>query len=202
MIGVLDYAAGNAPSVGYALTHLGIDHRLVATPSALDDCDRIILPGVGAAPTTLASLRSSGLLDALALRVQDGTPFFGICVGLQILLDHSAEGDVACLGWIPGKVARFPHTVRVPQMGWNTVQVLHDHPVTAEIPPNAYCYFVNSYFAQPDSDADVLATTDYSVQFASMLARNNIVATQFHAEKSGPVGLQLLANFARWDGQQ
>jgi glutamine amidotransferase len=200
MIGVIDYAAGNAPSVGYALTHLGLPHRLVADPTALRACDQIILPGVGAAPTTLTSLRETGLLDAILGRIADGTPFLGICVGLQVLLDHSTEGDVGCLGLVPGHVTRFPDAVRVPQIGWNTVRFTREHPVVAGIADDSYCYFVNSYFAQPLDDDHVLGTTDYALRFTSMLARDNIVATQFHAEKSGPVGLRMLANFARWDG--
>jgi glutamine amidotransferase len=200
MIGVVDYAAGNAPSVSYALTHLGLAHQLVGSPAELAGCDHIILPGVGAAPATLDSLDATHLTAAIAQAVSEGTPFLGICVGLQILLDHSAEGDVHCLGWIPGRVTRFPDTVRVPQIGWNAISPVRAHPILANLPDNAYCYFVNSYFATPTHPEDVIATTDYAGAFASIIGRANIVATQFHAEKSGPVGLRMLANFASWDG--
>jgi len=201
VIGVIDYRAGNAPSVGYALERLGIAHRLVATAGELDDVDRIILPGVGAAQATIDSLRASGLVEPLTARVVDApTPFLGICIGLQVLLEHSEEGDVDCLGWVPGRVRRFPDSLRVPQIGWNAVRATRPHPVTDGLGPDAYCYFVNSYFAEPAEPADALGVTEYGDEFCSIIGRDNIVATQFHAEKSGPVGLALLERFARWDG--
>ncbi len=201
MIGVIDYRAGNAPSVGYALRKLGIEHRLLDTPEAIAGCDRLILPGVGAAAATLGSLADAGLVPALERRVRDeGVPFLGICIGLQVLFEHSAEGDVAGLGWIPGTVQRFPDTQRVPQIGWNAVELRRDHPVTAGFPSGGHCYFVNSYFATPTDPDDVLGETSYSRDFCSVVARDNIVATQFHAEKSGPLGLRILDAFARWDG--
>jgi glutamine amidotransferase len=201
VIGVIDYRAGNAPSVGYALERLGLPHRLVATADALDGAERIILPGVGAARATLDSLHESGLVEPLAARVSgDRTPFLGICIGLQVLFDHSEEGDVDCLGWVPGTVKRFPDTLRVPQIGWNAVRPTRPHPVTDGLGDDAYCYFVNSYFAAPADAADTLGVTDYGAEFCSIVSRGNVVATQFHAEKSGPVGLALLERFARWDG--
>ena len=201
MIGVIDYRAGNAPSVGYALERLGIAHRLVATADELDGVDRIILPGVGAARATIDSLRESGLVDALTARVVgESIPFLGICIGLQVLLEHSEEGDVDCLGWVPGRVRRFPDSLRVPQIGWNAVRATRAHPVTDGLGTDAYCYFVNSYFAEPADAADALGVTEYGEEFCSVIGRGNIVATQFHAEKSGPVGLALLERFARWDG--
>ena len=201
VIGVVDYRAGNAPSVGYALERLGLPHRLVAAPADLAGVDRIVLPGVGAAAATLASLRESGLVDPLAERVLGGgVPFLGICIGLQVLLDHSEEGDVDCLGWVPGRVRRFPDSLRVPQIGWNAVRATRPHPVTEGLGPDAYCYFVNSYFAEPADPTDTLGVTEYGTGFASVIGRANVVATQFHAEKSGAVGLALLERFARWDG--
>ncbi len=203
MIGVIDYRAGNAPSVGYALDRVGLGHQLVATPDELARADRLILPGVGAARATLASLRDAGLLEAMTERVRaDGVPLLGICIGLQILLEHSEEDDVECLGWIPGTVTRFPDSVRVPQIGWNEVRAVGVHPVTAGLTGltvPAHCYFVNSFFARPAEEHDVLATTRYGTEFCSVLGRGNIVATQFHAEKSGPIGLDLLGRFARWE---
>jgi glutamine amidotransferase len=201
VIAVIDYRAGNAPSVGYALERLGIAHRLAATAADVDDAERIILPGVGAARATLDSLDQSDLIDPLVKRVQhDRVPFLGICIGLQVLLDHSEEGDVDGLGWVPGRVVRFPDDVRVPQIGWNAVKTTRPHPVTDGLGSEAYCYFVNSYYAEPAESADALGRTEYGTSFCSILARDNIVATQFHAEKSGPVGLALLERFARWDG--
>jgi glutamine amidotransferase len=201
MIAVVDYRAGNAPSVLYALEHLGIEARLVDRADELATAERIILPGVGAARATIASLVEQDLVGALTDRVQgDGVPFLGICIGLQVLFDHSEEGDTDGLGWVPGQVRRFPATDRVPQIGWNRVRFTREHPLVAGAPEEGHFYFVNSYYCAPDDPADALGITDYTVEFCSVVARANVVATQFHAEKSGPLGLALLRNFARWDG--
>jgi glutamine amidotransferase len=200
MIGVVDYRAGNAPSVAYALEHLGIPCRLVTSPAEVAHAERIILPGVGAARSTMASLRDQDLMEALGARVcDDRVPFLGICIGLQVLFDHSDEGDTDCLGWVPGSVVRFDGTERVPQIGWNTVRFTRAHPVTAGLPELGHYYFVNSYHCVPDDPRDALGVTDYGVEFCSVVARGSIVATQFHAEKSGELGLALLRNFATWD---
>ncbi len=200
VIGVIDYRAGNAPSVGYALTHLGIEHRLVADPDGVRRATRLVLPGVGAAEATLTSLYDADLVDALQERVlAERVPFLGICIGLQVLFEHSEEGDVDGLGWIPGVVRRFPSSLRVPQIGWNTVTCTRAHPVTDGFGAAAHCYFVNSYFCEPADPDDVLGVTEYGTAFCSVVARDNVVATQFHAEKSGPVGLDLLRSFASWE---
>jgi len=202
VIGVIDYQAGNAPSVGYALAHLGVEHRLVRDAEALRRADRLVLPGVGAAQATLESLYAADLVDALSERVlRDGVPFLGICIGLQILFEHSEEGDVDTLGWLPGVVRRFPDSVRVPQIGWNEVTTSRLHPVTEGLASPAHCYFVNSYYCEPADPDTVLGITEYAAPFCSIAARDNIVATQFHAEKSGGLGLRLLADFAAWDGR-
>ncbi len=201
MIGVVDYRAGNAPSVLYALSRLGIAATLVRTAAEIEVVDRIILPGVGAAAATVASLEESAIVDALRARVvTDAVPFLGICIGLQVLFEHSDEGPANCLGWIPGAVRQFPPSDRIPQIGWNEVVTTRDHPLVVDLPPNPYCYFVNSYYAVPSDPDAVLATTEYSVEFCSMVAAGNIAATQFHAEKSGEIGLGILSNFSSWDG--
>jgi glutamine amidotransferase len=201
MIGVIDYRAGNAPSVMYALARLGLDARLVGDPGAVAAADRLILPGVGAARATIDSLAASRLLDVLHGRVMgDGVPFLGICIGLQVLFERSEEGPTDGLGWLPGEVRRFPDSGRVPQIGWNAVRFQRPHPVVAGMPEDPYCYFVNSYYAVPADASDVLGTTDYGVEFCSVVAHANVVATQFHAEKSGEIGLRLLRGFADWDG--
>ena len=201
MIAVVDYRAGNAPSVIYALERLGLPCRMVAEPEDVAAAERLILPGVGAARATLDSLHESELVDALTTRVQDdGVPFLGICIGLQVLFDRSEEGDAECLGWLAGEVRRFPDSLRVPQIGWNAVRCTRSHPVTAALPADAHCYFVNSYRAVPADPGDVLAVTDYGVEFSSIVGRDNVIATQFHAEKSGPLGLRILERFATWDG--
>jgi glutamine amidotransferase len=200
MIAVVDYRAGNAPSVLYALQHLGVEARLVARPDEVATAERIILPGVGAARATIDSLVEQDLVGPLTERVRnDGVPFLGICIGLQVLFDHSEEGDTDGLGWVPGQVRRFPDTDRVPQIGWNRVRFAREHPLTAGVPDGGYFYFVNSYYCAPDDPADALGVTDYTVEFCSVVARDNVVATQFHAEKSGPLGLSLLRAFATWE---
>jgi len=199
VIGVVDYRAGNAPSVGHALTRLAIDHRLITEGDELADCDRLVLPGVGAARATLDLLRASQLIEPLTRRVRDdGIPFLGICIGLQVLFEHSDEDDTPCLGWVPGKVRRFDDSVRVPQIGWNAVHLTRDHPVTATFPDGGHCYFVNSFYASPTDDSTVVGTTEYGVELCSIVAQDNIVATQFHAEKSGPLGFEILTAFASW----
>jgi imidazole glycerol-phosphate synthase subunit HisH len=202
MIDVIDYRAGNSPSVIYALERLGLPCRLVAKPEDIAESERLVLPGVGAAAATLDSLRESDLLDALTARVQrDRVPFLGICIGLQVLFEHSDEGDTPCLGWLLGRVRRFPDGQRVPQIGWNEVRFTRSHPVTAGLPDRGHYYFVNSYYADPRDASDALGRTEYGVEFCSVVAHDNIVATQFHAEKSGALGLRLLADFAAWDAR-
>jgi imidazole glycerol-phosphate synthase subunit HisH len=200
VIDVVDYRAGNSPSVIYALEKLGTPCRLVSKPEEVLASDRLILPGVGAARATLDSLTESELVEPLTERVQRGAiPFLGICIGLQVLFDHSEEEDTLCLGWLPGKVRRFPDSARVPQIGWNEVRFASGHPLRDGLPDTGHFYFVNSYYADPASDHVVLGRTDYGPEFCSVVAHDNVVATQFHAEKSGPLGLRILANFARWE---
>jgi imidazole glycerol-phosphate synthase subunit HisH len=202
MIDVIDYRAGNSPSVIYALERLGLPCRLVAKPEEVAASERLVLPGVGAAAATLDSLRESNLLDALTDRAQrDHVPFLGICIGLQVLFEHSEEGDTACLGWLPGRIRRFADGLRVPQIGWNEVRFTRSHPVTAGLADRGHFYFVNSFYADPADPAHALGRTEYGVEFASVVAHDNVVATQFHAEKSGGLGLRLLADFAGWDGR-
>jgi glutamine amidotransferase len=202
MISIIDYRAGNAPSVLYAFRKLGITARLVSEPEEVATAERLVLPGVGAARATMESLTDSGLIEPMTARVLgDGTPFLGICIGLQVLFDHSEEGDTDTLGWLPGSVRRFPATDRVPQIGWNEVRIRRSHPVTVSLPEAGHFYFVNSYHATPANDDDVLGATLYSVEFCSVAAHDNIVATQFHAEKSGPLGLRILTAFSEWDGK-
>ncbi len=198
MIGVINYQTGNAQSVLFALHHLGLEARLVAAPEEAQGVDRFILPGVGAADVTMASLRERGWTGYLQERVRgDGAPFLGVCVGLQVLFEHSREGDVDCLGWLPGEVVEFRQgELRVPHMGWNAVRRASSHPFAAALPPAGHFYFVNSYHALPADEADVAGVTEYGAEFASVVARGNVMATQFHIEKSGPVGLSLLSRFA------
>jgi imidazole glycerol-phosphate synthase subunit HisH len=200
MIDVVDYRAGNAPSVMYALEHLGLPARLVSTPAEIATASRLVLPGVGAARATLESLVEQDLVGVLKERVHGArVPFLGICIGLQVLFDHSEEGDTPGLGWVPGAVRRFPSTDRVPQIGWNEVRFTRDHPVTRTLPERGHFYFVNSYYCVPRDGDDALGLTEYGHEFCSVVARDNVFATQFHAEKSGTLGLSLLREFATWE---
>jgi glutamine amidotransferase len=198
VITVIDYDAGNGPSVIAALEHLGHPCRLGSTASSLEDASHVILPGVGSARATLDSLAELGLTEALTRRVKAGVPFLGICVGLQILFEHSEEDDATCLGWFRGKVRRF-HTagLRVPLIGWNPIQRMRPHPVLAGLPETGHYYFVNSYFATPEDESVLLCRSEYGTPFAAMVGRDNVLAAQFHIEKSGPLGLRILDNFAK-----
>jgi imidazole glycerol-phosphate synthase subunit HisH len=202
MITVIDYEAGNGPSVVSALGHLGFECRLASSRDKLLDASHIILPGVGAASATLASLEALGLVSTLQARVKAGVPFLGICVGFQVLFDYSEEGDVPCLGWFRGRVRRYNgraaegQSLRVPQIGWNEVTHVKEHPVLKGVPRVGHYYFVNSYYVAPEDPALVLGEAHYGVRFAASIAQDNVVATLFHVEKSGPLGLKILANFA------
>ncbi|MDQ0372558.1 imidazole glycerol phosphate synthase subunit HisH [Cellulomonas humilata] len=201
MIGIIDYRTGNSQSIAYALEHLGVPHALVAKPGECDEVDKYILPGVGAAGVTMESLAQEGWIDHLSEKVLgDGQGFLGVCVGLQVLFEHSAEGDVECLGWLQGSVHEFDSTqVRVPHMGWNTVDVRGDHPFSRAFTPGGYYYFVNSFFARPTDDSTLVGVTTYGQEFAAAVAHKNIMATQFHTEKSARAGLQVLKSFCDLD---
>ncbi|MCL2046516.1 MAG: imidazole glycerol phosphate synthase subunit HisH [Oscillospiraceae bacterium] len=194
MIKIIDYKAGNAPSVLNAVTHLGFEAQLTRNLSDLDGASHIILPGVGSAKATMESLDESNLLEAL----QDAVigkqiPFLGICVGMQILFQHSAEGDADCFAWLKGNVIKFDSSkVRVPQMGWNQVRFIKDSAIDAE---NDYFYFVNSYYAVPEDNDILWGIADYGGDFAAAVCKENIYGMQFHAEKSGEAGLALLNGF-------
>jgi glutamine amidotransferase len=203
MIAIVDYRAGNLTSVARALEHLG--HRCVITDRAeeIRAADRVILPGVGAAGATMENLRA---LDLDAVMRDDvaraGKPFLGICIGIQVLLDRSEEDRAECLGIVAGEVHRYPASVdgralKVPQIGWNRVRQTRAHPVFIGVPDNAHFYFVNSYYPVPADSAITIAVSDYGIPFAAAIASGNVVATQFHLEKSGAAGLKLLDNFCR-----
>ncbi len=203
MIAIVDYKAGNLPSVARALEFLGHGSEITDRPERIRAAERIILPGVGAAGTTMENLRALGLDSVLREQVVEaGKPFLGICIGIQVLMDRSEEDDAKCLGFIAGRVARYPNSVdgtllKVPQIGWNRVRQLRPHPVFAGVPDRTHFYFVNSYYPIPDDPSAAIADSDHGVTFVAAIARDNIVATQFHLEKSGAAGLKLLDNFCR-----
>ncbi len=204
MIAIIDYRAGNLTSVKLAFEALEIEATITDSPEVILNADRVVFPGVGAAGAAMANLNRLGLVDVIRKVVQRGTPFLGICVGMQILFDHSDEdGGVDCLGLVPGNVQLFKPTDpydKVPQMGWNAVAQNLPHPVFANIEAGSEFYFVHSYYPAPLEADCVLGTTDYAdVTFSSAIVQGNLVATQFHPEKSGHVGLQLLKNFCAWN---
>lgn len=156
----------------------------------------MILPGVGSGPAAMQALQARGLVEPLREYAASGRPFLGVCLGLQLLLDRTEEGDAQCLGIVPGAVRRLPSGLKVPHMGWNSVELRQPvHPVLAGIPQNSHFYFVHSYYADPDDRSAVAGVTDYGIPFCSVYARDNLVATQFHPEKSGAIGLLVYRNF-------
>jgi imidazole glycerol-phosphate synthase subunit HisH len=204
IITIVDYKAGNLTSVAQALEHLGHGWEITDEPARLRRAERVILPGVGAAGATMKNLNRLGLADVLRNDVAlAGKPFLGICIGIQILLDYSDEDDTQCLGIIPGRVVRYPSSLKgqplkVPQIGWNRVQQVHPHPLFAGVADQTHFYFVNSYYPIPDDPEVTIGSSDHGVEFTAALARGNVVATQFHLEKSGAAGLRLLDNFCEW----
>lgn len=203
MIGVIDYKAGNAPSVMNALCHLGVPAGLVTSPAAAAAASGLILPGVGSAHATMTSLRELGLIEAISGHVAADKPFLGICIGFQVLFEYSEEGGVDCLGLLPGCVRQFDaSTARVPQMGWNRVTFLRDDPILEGLPATGYFYFVNSYYVEPDAPDIPLGRSGYGKAFCSMGARGKLYGAQFHVEKSADTGLRLLQNFAAIAGEE
>jgi glutamine amidotransferase len=206
---VVDYGMGNLRSVAQALMHVApeAEVRISGDPETLRRADRVVLPGQGAMPDCMRSLRESGLLDAL-MEAARNKPLFGVCVGEQMLFDASEEGDASCLGLMPGKVVRFQlegqlqpdgSRFKVPQMGWNSVEIRHNHPLWDGVAENSYFYFVHSYYAVPENAPHVLAESVYGAPFCCAAGRDNIFATQFHPEKSASAGLQLYKNFVHWN---
>ena len=211
-VAVVDYGMGNLRSVAQAVLHAAslVDHAdvvVTSSPQVVRDAHRVVLPGQGAMPDCMRELRESGLLDAV-LEAATSKPLFGVCVGMQMLLDHSAEGDTPGLGLIPGEVVKFDLAGRtqadgsrfkVPQMGWNQVFPTRPHVLWEGIPDGSYFYFVHSYYARPVHSGHTAAQTDYGGLFTCAVARDNIFATQFHPEKSAAHGLALYRNFLHWN---
>ena len=201
MIAIMDYGVGNLFSVEKAFLFLGADAAITSDPDVLRQADKIVLPGVGAFGDCMKNLRASGMIPVLTERVRAGVPLLGICVGLQILFEGSDESPEAeGLGFFRGRVRRIQaEGMKIPHMGWNQARIERPHPLLEGVPDGSDFYFVHSYYPAPADPADAVCTTEYAgTRFASMVGRGNLAATQFHPEKSGPVGLRLLENFARW----
>lgn len=198
MIGIIDYKAGNGPSVFNAFKHIGIDAYLTGDKNILKDCSHIILPGVGSAGATMDSLRELDLISTIEEHAfTKKRPFLGICVGLQVLFEKSEEDNATCLGWFKGDVVRFKESdVRVPQIGWNSADFTKEDAILDGLGKKEYFYFVNSYHIRPADEKIALAYTNYGQSFCSMIKSDNVYASQFHIEKSGEVGLKILKNFS------
>lgn len=200
MIAVVDYEAGNLRSVETALRYLGASFLVTSDPERVQRADRVIVPGVGDAAAAMERLNALGMSDALREFSRGGRPLLGICLGSQIVLERSEENDAQCLGIISGEAVAFESRQgrKVPHMGWNTLQPTRKHPLFAGIVGETSFYFVHSYYPRPTDERDCLAVTDYQEAFCSVVGRNNVIATQFHPEKSGEPGLRMLQNFVEW----
>lgn len=199
MIAVIDYGAGNIHSIEKALEHVGAQVQVTDEPRVVAHANAVVLPGVGSGGSAMARMTERGLDTAIREATQQGKPFLGICLGMQLLADHHAEGGVNGLGLFRGSVLRIPHGPKIPHMGWNQVTPLQDAlPIFAGITSDSYFYFAHSYYVEPQDQRGVAAVTDYGTPYCSVIATEQVWGTQFHPEKSGDVGLQLLQNFVHW----
>ncbi len=198
MIVIVDYGRGNLRSVEKAFEKLGYKAMVSSHPEEIVSADKLVLPGVGAFGDCMENLKSYGLIESVLEFIKSGKPFLGICLGLQLLFSESEEyGPVKGLNVIPGRVVRFPKGLKVPHMGWNTVEVVSNNPLFDGIDNNSFFYFVHSYYVVPNDRDVISAVTDYGVKFVSAIWKENIFATQFHPEKSQKVGLKFLDNFGK-----
>ena len=198
MIAIVDYGAGNLRSVINAVSKLGYRPKVTSSPDAVLNAQAVILPGVGAGSDTMTNLIKLGLANSIRQLIDKGRPFFGICIGLQVLFSITEEGGWhECLDVIPGRVRKLPLGLKIPHMGWNQVKQMISHPIFDGIPDDANFYFVHSYYVEPDDKLLVAGETEYGIRICSIIARGNLVATQFHPEKSGDVGLRLYDNFIK-----
>jgi len=208
MIAIVDYRAGNLTSVKRALDSIGQDSVITSDFKQIVGADRIIFPGVGAAGKAISDIKTHRLDAALKEVFKDGKPILGICLGTQVILEYSQENDTECLGLVKGQVIKFPDDLRdtngrklkVPHMGWNSVKMKDSHPIFKGVAPDSEFYFVHSYYPAPESRDKVLGETSYGINFTSVIVEGNLVAMQFHPEKSGRPGLQILENFCNWSG--
>lgn len=192
-ISIVDYGVGNLHSIRRGIELAGADARVTSDPTEIEAADAIVLPGVGAFDDAMSGLKEK--FESIMDEVRDGKPLLGICLGMQLLLTRSEEGKSMGLNIIPGEVVRLPNGLKVPQMGWNSLEIRREHPIIADISSGSYMYFVHSYYARPKDSSTILATTDYGIGFPSIIARDSIIGVQFHPEKSSRIGLQMLKNF-------
>ena len=190
-IAIVNYQAGNLRSVQKALEQSGARTLITSNVNDIEEADALVFPGQGASDSSIIQLRESNLIEPLVEYIGSGKPFLGVCLALQLLLEESEEGKEPGLGIIAGKVRKLPSGVKVPHIGWNLVKIQTEHPVLSGIPSESYFYFVHSYYAEPEDQSIVAATTQYGIEFCSAVAWNNVIATQFHPEKSGRLGLKI-----------
>lgn len=196
MIAIIDYGMGNLFSVKKALEHLGADAEITNSPERIRAADKIILPGVGAFGDAMKELNARGLSDLARDEAASGKPFLGICLGIQLLFEESEESPgIEGLGILKGTCRRFVTDLKVPHMGWNQLKMKRPSPLMEGIETGDYVYFVHSFYVDPEDESDIATTTEYDIEFTSSIRRGNIVATQFHPEKSQKVGLTMLKNF-------
>jgi len=196
MIAIIDYGMGNLRSVEKGFLKVGVDAKVVTDPRSVNDAEAIVLPGVGAFRDCMKNLDQMKLIEPILKSVRNGKPYLGICLGLQMLFTESEEfGVYKGLDVLKGKVVRFQVDLKVPHMGWNTVRLLGKPPIFDDIKDESYFYFVHSYYVAPDDEGIIAGTTDYGMTFTSMVWKDNIIATQFHPEKSQETGLKILKNF-------
>ena len=196
-IAIVDYGAGNLMSVHNTLDYLGYENKIAASADVIENAAGVILPGVGAFPDAMAALTDSGLTEAV-LKAAKEKPFLGICLGMQMLFEESDEvRPCRGLGLLPGRIERIETSLKLPQIGWNALDILRPKAMTEGLENGSYVYFVHSFMAKPSDENDLAAVTDYGTRVPAMVARGNLFGCQFHPEKSGEVGLQMLRNFAK-----
>jgi len=200
MIAIVDYGMGNLRSVEKGFQKVGVDAKVVTDPKSVEDAKGIVLPGVGAFRDCMLNLAAHKLIDPIMRSIEKGKPYLGICLGLQVLFSESEEfGRFKGLDVFKGNVPRFPEgELKVPHMGWNSVNVRKRPPILEGIPDGEYFYFVHSYYVAPEDESIVAATTNYGIEFTSMVWKDNVMAVQFHPEKSQTMGLKMLENYGNF----
>lgn len=199
MIAIIDYGAGNLQSVKKAFDFIGAENVITNDPKVIMSADKILLPGVGSFGDAMNSMAKNGLVETVKECALGSKPFLGICLGLQLLFEESEESPgVKGLGILKGKIRKFPSDMglKIPHIGWNSLNIKQKDGIFKDIPENSYVYFVHSYYLLAEDESDIATVTNYGIDFHSAVGKNNVFATQFHPEKSGDVGLQILRNFA------
>ncbi len=203
MIAIIDYGAGNLQSVKKAFDFIGAESVITDNPETINACDKILLPGVGSFGDAMDSMNKKGLIETVKQNALSGKPFLGICLGLQLLFEESEESPgIEGLGIFKGKIKKFSPDMglKIPHIGWNSLEIKQKDTLFKDIPENSYVYFVHSYYLHAEDENEIATVTNYGIDFHSAVGKNNIFATQFHPEKSGDVGLQILRNFASMEG--